>query len=213
MAGIKRDRDTGRLSRTAPSSKVRQNPKLLYKLLYVRQGLRKLFHDTIEPKINYFLGDRVKLFNAVCKKAGIPIGEFGANVATVYGRSFYPRAHVDDDIFFSVLAAMDLRGGGPEGGANFVFPTFEQIVALRAGDILLYNPTVPHGSTEAKNSSMDTGRKMIAHYTRSAILKAALCMKLERDFLLEVEKREAEAAAEAEGGGGDGEAGGGGSEG
>ena len=60
------------------------------------------------------------------------------------GHLFFNRAHEDDDLWLTVLVAV----GECAAGGGFAHPSCGVVQAVRAGDILLVNPAVPHCTTE-----------------------------------------------------------------
>ena len=84
------------------------------------------------------------------------------------GQLFWSRMHSDDDVWLSILVALgDCAAGG--GWAN---PTCGVIHEVHAGDILVVNPRVAHGTCEF--GDVHATREMIAIYMSTGCFRGSL---------------------------------------
>ena len=92
------------------------------------------------------------------------------------GELFWPVSHVDKDLWYTVLVALD-RGAGVVAGGDFAFPTLGWVLKLCDGDILIYNPTIHHGTTEFHVDSTSNSRLMLAFYFSKNAFRGACNVK------------------------------------
>ncbi len=98
---------------------------------------------------------------------------FGSGVTA--GRLFWPRSHKDPDVWFTVLVCIDY-GDGIKGGGDFGFASIRYVLQCAHGDVLVYNPTHHHGTTEFSlfPNQVNSGRLFFAFYMKKQILHADL---------------------------------------
>jgi hypothetical protein len=91
------------------------------------------------------------------------------------GRLFWPRSHTDADIWFTVLVCIDY-GDGIKGGGDFGFGSIRHVLQCAHGDVLVYNPTHHHGTTEFSliPNHEHSGHLFFAFYMKKQILHADL---------------------------------------
>ncbi len=63
------------------------------------------------------------------------------------GKLFWPRLHIDPDVWFTVLVCLDYGRGIICRGA-FGFVTFGHVLQCKQGDVIVYSSTHPHETTE-----------------------------------------------------------------
>lgn len=98
-----------------------------------------------------------------------PSGIFGS---LAFGESFFFSCHQDEDSLYSIVT---VQGPGSKEYYRldddivfyFCFPTYGVCVALRPGDILIFNPCVPHCVSSGCHPEKP-------HYTMSLYLKTAV---------------------------------------
>ena len=80
------------------------------------------------------------------------LGEKGICSSVSVASNHLSALHVDKDFFFSYLTARsectgksDLNSKAePSAAHHFMFPTIGYAVSIRPGDIIIFNPTIPH---------------------------------------------------------------------
>ena len=87
------------------------------------------------------------------------------------GRLFWPRSHVDPDLWYTILVALDY-GKGVKGG-DFAFGGVGRVMGCRHGDVLIYNGLLLHGTTEFAVADDASGRVFFALYMKRAIVVSA----------------------------------------
>ena len=88
---------------------------------------------------------------------------------------YYSPAHVDEDFFFSVFqCVVDDEKSSYEIESpiiqHFCFPSFGKAIAIRNGDVLLFNPTVYHCLSKKESSFMDSNVFVNSFYLKSKIV-------------------------------------------
>ena len=107
-----------------------------------------------------WLKKMVQAFQSSIEQPGLVLAEgFSAEVwpAMVCGRNVFLNLHVDRDFMWcmvTVVAEHDAAEGGPIL-CYFCFPTLRLAVPLRNGDLLLFNPKVPHCVSSRCNSDIE----------------------------------------------------------
>ncbi|CAB9530502.1 expressed unknown protein [Seminavis robusta] len=75
-----------------------------------------------------------------------------------FARNSYVSIHVDDDFNLSIITIVAPEGLLKEDSAvlvYFCFPTLGRAIALRNGDILIFNPRIPHGMSSRVDANGD----------------------------------------------------------
>jgi hypothetical protein len=97
--------------------------------------------------IDFFkLQDKFNLPSMVC---------FGIGTQFALSTWYTSRVHTDKDYFLTTLSVYDAEAGPDEVLYYFCFPTYNVAIPMRSGDILVFNPTVPHCAT---NPSRNTAK-------------------------------------------------------
>ena len=100
-----------------------------------------------------------------------------------YGRNNLLPLHTDDDMFLSVVhvhSDKDVSNVGKEGKVTeyelksdivkyFTFDNYTS-VAMRSGDILVFNPTIPHCISSCCDKYSDASTYCISHYFKTSIV-------------------------------------------
>ena len=91
------------------------------------------------------------------------------------GKLFWPRSHIDHDVWFTVLVCLDY-GRGIIGGRDFGFGSVGHVLQCKHGDVIVYNPTHPHGTTEfdLHPNEPESGRLVFAFFMKKNVLHADL---------------------------------------
>eukprot|EP00966_Prymnesium_polylepis_P288769 6669873-Prymnesium_polylepis.1 len=110
--------------------------------LQVRLRLRRLFLRHVYPIARREFG---WLFQPIMDAAGSFYAGFVTGVTG--GRVFWPRSHTDPDLWYTILVALDFGRGVVEGG-DFAFAAQGHILKCQHGDVLVYNGSKMHGTTE-----------------------------------------------------------------
>ena len=97
------------------------------------------------------------------------------------GELFWPRAHVDDDWWYTVLLCLDPTGAVI--GGEFAFPAHGHILCPQHGDIIIYNPRHSHGTTEFQVSDASHRKMYIALYCKGDAVKASCISKARVDAI------------------------------
>jgi hypothetical protein len=63
------------------------------------------------------------------------------------------RVHTDKDFFLTTLSCYDENAGPDDILCYFCFPTYNIAVPMRSGDIILFNPLVPHCATNPRTET------------------------------------------------------------
>ena len=93
-------------------------------------------------------------FFKVQEKYGIPSVHNGGIATQVsLAIAYCSRVHTDNDFFLATLSVYDKNAGPEEILYYFCFTTYEIAVPMRSGDIIVFNPLVPHCAT---NPSRET---------------------------------------------------------
>ena len=92
--------------------------------------------------------------------------------AIACGRNVYLNVHTDEDFFWSVTTVIQKDAGPLEMNSNicnyFCFPTYGVSVGLRHGDILLFNPLIPHCISSRCDDTRD--EFCISLYLKTAVV-------------------------------------------
>ena len=93
--------------------------------------------------------------------------------AVTAGDCFWPQAHKDPDIWFTVLVCLHY-GKCDVGGGDFAFTRAGWIFKCGNGSVLIYNPRLYHGTTEFDLPSKHDGKIFFAFYMKAEALQARL---------------------------------------
>lgn len=85
------------------------------------------------------------------------------------GELFWPRSHIDRDFWFTILLVLDV-GDGPECGGDWAVADCGTGLKLVGGDVLVYNPSSLHGTTEFQLATSQSSRRMLAFFCSKNVL-------------------------------------------
>jgi len=169
VTGLKEDLNTKlKMTHTAKSERS-AHPEM-----EMRAKLRGIFNKHIFPIVTQEFG---WLFEPVVSW----LDEFNVTLFARFvsgvtaGRLFWPKSHKDPDVWFTVLVCIDY-GDGIKGGGDFGFAGIGHVLQCAHGDVLIYNPTHHHGTTEFSllPNQVDSGRLFFAFYMKKQTLHADL---------------------------------------
>ena len=91
------------------------------------------------------------------------------------GKLFWPRSHVDPDVWYTVLVCIDY-GRGIMSGGDFGFATVALVLECHRCDVLIYNPQIHHGTTkfELYPNDRESGQIFFAFFVKKQVLHADL---------------------------------------
>ncbi|KAL1508402.1 hypothetical protein AB1Y20_004512 [Prymnesium parvum] len=101
----------------------------------------------LEPLKRFFQGQQVRMW------AG------GLVTGCTVGNLFWPKQHRDDDAGFTILVPIDY-GSGVAAGGDFAFSDCGYIFGCCSGDVIIFNPSYYHGTTEFKLDGESHTRKL-----------------------------------------------------
>ena len=86
---------------------------------------------------------------------------------------FWPRSHTDPDLWYAVLVYLDY-GRGVMSGGDFGFASVGLALECQHCDVIIYNLTHHHGTTEFELYPKDeeSGRIFFAFFTKKQVLLA-----------------------------------------
>jgi hypothetical protein len=100
-------------------------------------------------------GDKAA-FECLQVLAGIPklsSATTGCATQIAMGVDYWSSVHIDDDCFYSTLTCISLQNTNPGRVLHyFLFPSVGVAVPIRDGDVLVFNPLLPHCCTNATES-------------------------------------------------------------
>jgi hypothetical protein len=113
-----------------------------------------------DPITHWMKGSNVKLY-----------ARFVSGVTA--GKLFWPRSHTDPDLWYTVLVCLDY-GRGVMSGADFGFASVGLALECQHCDVIIYNPTHHHGTTEFELYPKDeeSGRIFFAFFMKKQVLHA-----------------------------------------
>ena len=92
-----------------------------------------------------------------------------------YRDSFMTLMQLEMPVWFTVLVCLDY-GRGVNGGGDFGFGSVGHVLQCKHGDVFVYNPTHPHGTTEfdLHPNEPESGRIFFAFFMKKNVLHADL---------------------------------------
>jgi hypothetical protein len=95
------------------------------------------------------------------------------------GKLFWPRSHIDNDVWFTVLVYLDY-GRGIIGGGDFGCGSVGHVLQCKHGDVIVYNPTHPHRTTEfdLHPNEPESGRIFFAFFMKKMYYMQTYCHRL-----------------------------------
>ena len=90
-------------------------------------------------------------FAHVQKKFNLPsINEDGVATQLALAKGYCSPVHVDNDFYYSSLSCIDATAEMNQTLYHFCFPSYGIAIPMRSGDIILFNPLVPHCATNPR---------------------------------------------------------------
>ncbi len=88
---------------------------------------------------------------------------------------FWPRSHIDNDVWFTFLNCLDY-GRGIIGGGDFCFGSVGHVLQCKHGDVIVYNPTNPHRTTkfDLHPNESESGRIFFVFFMKKNVLHTDL---------------------------------------
>jgi len=117
--------------------------------------------DTVVDYFPSWLKKIVEAFNEKIEQPGLALSHESSDKvwpAMVSGRNVFLNLHTDDDFIWSLVTVVSEHEPTLDSPivCYFCFPTIGMAVPLRNGDMLLFNPKVPHCVSSRCNGSMDS---------------------------------------------------------
>ena len=140
----------------------------------MRAKLRGIFNNHIYPIVMHEFGWLYEPVETWLDKHNVKLfARFVSGVTA--GKLFWPRSHTDPDVWYTVLVCIDY-GKGIKCGGDFGFGSIGHVLQCTHGDVLVYNPTHHHGTTEFSLIPNDekSGRIFFAFYMKKQIVHADL---------------------------------------
>ena len=81
------------------------------------------------------------------------VSEGGIATQVALAIAYCSRVHTDNDFFLTTLSVYDKHAGPEEVLYYFCFPTYSIAVPMRSGDIIVFNPLVPHCATNPSRAT------------------------------------------------------------
>lgn len=78
------------------------------------------------------------------------ISEDGVATQLALAKGYCSPVHVDKDFYYSTLSCYDATADENQTLYHFCFPTYGIAIPMRSGDIILFNPLVPHCATNPR---------------------------------------------------------------
>jgi hypothetical protein len=148
-----------------PEQEMRAKLRSIFKK-HIYPIVKKEFGWLFEPIIDWLNANEVEMY--ALSVTGVTAGKL-----------FWPRSHTDPDAWYTILVCLDY-GNGILGGGDFSFVSVGNILECRSGDVLIYNPTIHHGTTEfdLHENDVSSGRIFFAFFMKKAVAKARLLSKI-----------------------------------
>jgi hypothetical protein len=141
-----KDRDIGEYEFSKGTSEERKQE--------IKDGVNKLVQDMEQRGLAEMGAANLRVcagymdFFKMQDKFNLPSMVYGG-IATQFALSIWysSRVHTDKDYFLTTLSVYDAEAGPDEVLYYFCFPTYVVAIPMRSGDIIVFNPTVPHCAT------------------------------------------------------------------
>ena len=124
--------------------------------LAIKEGIMDLVNTLESKSMNeldraHLKGDQRADFARVQQKFGLPsISEDGVATQFSLAKGYSSPVHVDNDAFYSTLSVYDETATEDQVLYHFCFPTYGIAIPMRSGDIIVFNPLVPHCATNPR---------------------------------------------------------------
>ena len=141
VTGLKQDLNTKLKMSHSP-----KNHKPASLEMEMRSKLRGIFMKHVYPIVQNEFGWLFEPINSWLENNNVLLHSYFVSIVTA-GKLLWPRSHIDNDVWFTVLVCLDY-GRGIIGGGDFGFGSVGHVLQCKHGDVIVYNPTHPHGTTE-----------------------------------------------------------------
>jgi hypothetical protein len=149
-----------------------------YQIMQIWEKVRSMYHTHIAPIVADSFGLLFESVNMWLVEHNVGLWVDHVTACTM-GLNFWPRMHLDEDIWFTVLVRLQV-GARTVPGGDFAFPAMGWVLQTEPRDVLIYNPDEYHGTTEMDLSEVlaGEGEVLIAFYCKKKAVKgrAATCM-------------------------------------
>ena len=132
--------------------------------------LRSLFLNYVLPKVNKYFGSLFEHVRDWQKQFDIVLW---ADIVTATGSAecYWPRSHVDNDAWYTILLVLDL-GTGLEAGGDFSLSLDGYVFKMEHLDICFFNPWRYHSCTEPR-PRVGGSRLFMSFYCKKDTVSAA----------------------------------------
>ena len=169
VSGLKEDQNTKLKMSHAPKSE-----RTALMEMEMRSKLQALFMRNIYPTIKCEFGWLFEPVNHWLHNSKVELYAHWVSGVTA-GKLFWPRSHVDPDVWYTVLVCIDY-GRGIMSGGDFDFATVGHVLECHHCDVLIYNPQIHHGTTkfELYPNDRESGQIFFAIFMKKQVLHADL---------------------------------------
>mmetsp|Transcript_38518 Transcript_38518/g.101620 ORF Transcript_38518/g.101620 Transcript_38518/m.101620 type:complete len:286 (+) Transcript_38518:562-1419(+) len=165
MGGLKGDQDT---CMAMPPSHVADTAQTQLAYMNIMNRMRAFLQQHILPRVEKYFFSLIDSKRELMHAAGLRFSFVDYFTSVSLGDAFVPRAHIDSDLWVTVLVAT----GTCTVGGEFAHPEHGVAHKIHAGDILVVNPAMSRCT--AVMSDPDASRRMIALFVSDNALKACL---------------------------------------
>ena len=142
----------------------------------------------VEKYLPWYLKDLLGAVGKMCRHGTMPVGEEKkSNIwpAMAVGRNVFLNVHTDEDYFWSLVSVVTNDVPLVDGPVllYMCFPTLGTAVALRNGDLLMFNPLIPHCVSTRCNDETEV-------YCLSMYMKSLLVGGSDNDQVLSPNSKE-----------------------
>jgi hypothetical protein len=116
-------------------------------------------HDFVKAKIEYSFPS---------------VNDEGHATQVALSIRYCSRVHTDKDFFLTTLSCYDEKAGPDEILYHFCFPTYGIAVPMRSGDIIIFNPLVPHCATNPRSKTAMIYSCYVSNKTCNTIVANAM---------------------------------------
>jgi len=168
VTGLKQDLNTKLKMSHSP-----KNHKSALLEMEMRSKLRGIFMKHVYPIVRNEFGWLFEPINSWLEMNKVVLHAYFVSGVTAR-KLFWPRSNIDHDVWFTVLVCLD--GRDILGGGDFGFGSVGHVLQCKYGDVIVYNPTHSHGTTEfdLHPNDPESGRLFFAFFVKKNVLHADL---------------------------------------
>ena len=133
VTGLKQDLNTKLKMLHSP-----KNHKSASLEMEMRSELRAIFMKHVYPIVQNEFGWLIDPLNSWLENNIALLNSYFVSGVTA-SKLFWPRSHIDHDVWFTVLVCLDYRRGIICGG-DFGFGSVVRVLQCKHGDVIVYNP-------------------------------------------------------------------------